>query len=281
MKAHLKGIAEMFNGDYLASELYSIYATPSSGKTLFLIGEAVQAIKNGYRVLWLDTEGGFDGLWNYWRPIYDKRFDGKYNDSAFFYKRFSKFEDMMAYLGESVEFDFTKSKTEMIYHGKIKKGTPTVYDDFGRLKGKTLIIIDSLTNIFRHHLVTSTQNFPVRADATGMLISTLILLAARVEAPVIATNHASLNPTDRYQAHADMRGGNTLYYSSKYIVLLDRPRKKVLQSFRHIWAVRTPIAQDWAIDRWVKITNDGYIDSSEEEIEKTIDGKNDASEQSV
>lgn len=271
VESYLKSIGFLLGKEFRPVEIYSLYAEPNTGKTLYLMGEIINAIKNGYRVLWIDTEGGFDGLWERWFPVLDSRLEGKFVKENLSYVRLNSYEDAMMFLGRKISLKYGKEKTELLYIKDLDtKELNPIYNSFSKKRGNTMIVMDSLTNLMRMSIPTSMQNFPVRADATAILINSINLLADRTDAPIIITNHASKNPADIYHGMSRIRGGSTLVYNSKYIVYMQKPMKKVLEDYRKIWAVRSPLFKEWGESRWVKITGNGFEDVTAEEIDAVI-----------
>ncbi len=275
MQSYLKNMRELVGESFLPTELYSFFAMPNCGKTVYLIGEVINLMHNDdVRVLWIDTEGGFKDMWTIWRDRFMTRFGMKsFNENNFYYKRTYSYPEIMEFLGKSVEMDFSSNKSTLYFHGNVKKGTPNVYDDFGKKRDKTLIVLDSMTNVFNMGLVTNTQNFPIRSDATGLLINALYELSDKVNAPIFISNHASLNPTNPYEVHPHLKGGSMMYYSSKYVTLIEKPKKKVLEDIRKVYAVRSPYHKEWSKYVWLKLSENGYEDVTEAEIDEIATGK--------
>ena len=266
MKSFSENIAKLV-GEYKEKEIYSYYAVPNAGKTLFLLQEASNLTKAGIRVLWLDTEGGFAGM-EEWKKKFGLVAD------KFFYYQFFDYEELMKFLGFDVSVEYGKGKVEVSMNGRVKKEDKTIYaEGFGRLKGDTAIFLDSLTSLFRLKFSDSTQNFPARATATGFLVYALLYLASKTNAIVITSNHASLNPTNPYTNLGLIRGGNTVSYYSKYIIYIEKPRKRALEDYRKFWGVRLPNAREWEKAVWLKIDNSGFKDVSDDEVKNVLGGE--------
>ncbi|MEM4104701.1 MAG: AAA family ATPase [Thermoplasmatales archaeon] len=266
------GVNSLIGGGYKENIIYSLYGLPNTGKTLFVIQEIGNFLKNKYRVLWIDTEGGGQAMIDAWAG---KFFDIK--NENLYYNEFLVYEDVMRYLGYEVEVLTDKKKTEVNMVGEIKKDIG-VNETFGRLKNNTAIVVDSITSLFRLRFSDSSQNFSARATATGYLIFALEKLAKKTNAVLLFTHHASLNPTNPYQTLGVMRGGNTLMYYSKYILYIEKSRKKLLSDYRKIYGVRLPDSKEWEKTAWLKITDNGYVDVPESEILALLKGKDEKDE---
>jgi hypothetical protein len=265
MKSFSKNVEKLI-GEYVPKEIYSFYAVPNSGKTLFLLQEAYSLVKQGVRVLWIDTEGGFNGLANSWWGKWG--FDGK----NIFYVNYFDYEELMRWLGWNVTIEYGKNKMEILGGEPIKKEQTVYADDFGKLRSNTAIIVDSISSLLRLRFSDSSQNYPVRATATGYLFYALMKLANKVNAPIITSHHASLNPTNPYVNLGLMRGGNTVAYYSKNIIYIEKPRKKLLEDYRKFWGVRTAVAKEWGIFTWLKIDDSGYRDVDDKEVDSILSG---------
>jgi RecA/RadA recombinase len=268
--SYLKGIDELNGGGYEEKEVYALYGEPNVGKTTFLIGEAVSLMENGVRVIWVDTEGGWQGVWNAWFSKYEKRFGSSIKlDNMFTYKRVLSVEEFCKYFGFGVSVSYDKNKIGVTLAGELKGHDldGSAYEKFGRVKGKLAIIVDSFTSPIKLQFSTSVQNFSGRADAESSMLYTLLRFMEKTNAFTIITNHESKNPTDIYHSNASMRGGNTLKYYSKHIFYFSRPMKKAWRDFRKVVAVRTPIAPEWEKFVWTHIDENGYHDSDEQALE--------------
>jgi hypothetical protein len=260
-------------GEFQPKNVYAIYGVPNVGKTVLAMTEVAALESQGVRTLWLDTEGGlnFDspsGIWGAWKPKLEKRFGLKDMNELVDYRRFVDYDDLMKWLGYQVDVEYGEGKMNVQFRGKVRGSEPTVYDagGFGRKRDNCLIVIDSMSSLFRLQFGSTLQNFPGRGDATAYLVFALSKLMERVNAPLITTNHASLNPTNPWQM-AGMRGGSTVSYYSKNVAYLEKPKKKVLDTYRKCWAVRSPGAKEWGNSCWMHIDTDkAFVSSTEADI---------------
>lgn len=272
LESYLNGINTMNGGGFEEKEIYALYGEANIGKTSYLIGEAVNMMNNGIRVVWIDTEGGFTGVWNKWYPVYVQRLVARFKlDDLFLYKRVLSVEEFCHFMGYDVTVDYGKSKISVILNGEAKKEEGTVYEKYGRMRGKLAVIVDSFSSPIKLQFSSAVQNFSGRADAESVMLMTLMKFMEKTSAFTIITNHESKNPTDEYHPLGSMRGGATLKYYSKHIMYFQKPLKKAWQDYRKVSAVRTPVAKDWQLFSWFKIDGaTGYNDITAEEVEKTV-----------
>jgi len=268
-KSFLQSVEDIIGGEFREKEIYSFYGMANVGKTTYLIGEVINAIKQGYRVAWIDTEGGFTGIWSRFSGVYKSRFgvDDKSVEDNFYYVKLLTPEALAKYLGVDYEINYGKgNKVAIKLKGFLSKPDGTLYEVYGKKRGKVLVVVDSFSSPFKLNFSTNVENFSGRADAQSMTIMGIMKFMDKTSATVILTHHSSLNPSNPYQVVGGVRGGNTILYYSKYMIDVEMPRKKALSDYRSLYGVRTPVAKAWTMKKWVKIDEQGYHDSNEEEV---------------
>ncbi|MEM0143003.1 MAG: hypothetical protein QXL94_03510 [Candidatus Parvarchaeum sp.] len=276
IKSYLNGINGLISGEgFEEKEIYALYGEANVGKTSYLIGEVVNLMNNGYRVAWIDTEGGFNGVWGQWYNIYKKRMNATFDlEKQFIYKRVIGVEDFCKYMGidMSVEYGDNKVSVTMTTSSKKAKDATedTLINKYGKLRGKVAVIVDSFSAPIKLEFSSAVQNFSGRADAESIMMLSLFKFMEKTSAFTILTSHESRNPTDVYHPNGVMRGGATLKYFSKHILYYQKPQKKAWSNFRKVTAVRTPIAADWSRFAWFKIDDEGYHDETAETVESTL-----------
>ncbi len=263
-------------GEFVPGNVYALYGVPNVGKSLMVMTEVAALAAQGVRTLWIDTEGGLSfeggaGLWTQWKPKLEARFGLKDMNEMVEYHRITDYESVMKFLGYQVDVEYGENKMGVQFRGKVKRGIPTVYDGFGRKRDNCLIVLDSLSSLFRMEFGSTLQNFPGRGDATAYLLFALNKLMEKVNAPLITTNHASLNPQNQWQ-FAAMRGGSTVAYYSKNVCYIEQPKKRALDTYRKAWAVRSPLYKALGHQDWLRIDNEkGFLLSSEEEVTLAVE----------
>ncbi len=274
-KSYLNGITDMV-GDFAPKEIYSIYAAPNVGKTIYLIGEAINALNQGQRVIWIDTEGGFDNMWSKFAPIYAQRFN--YNlanlDQNYEYYRVITPQELSALFGFNIDVEYDKKISTKITSIN-KKSEGTLYEHWGNKKKDLLIILDSFSSPFKLGFSMAVENFSARADAQSIIFMGIMQFMEKTSATVIMSHHSSMNPTNPYEQVGKVRGGTTVMYYSKYILDFEAQKRKALSDYRHVFAVRTSKAKSWELSRWFKIDGNGYNDASDAEVTELIGAKHD------
>lgn len=270
MKSYLSNVDKLIGGDFREKEIYSLFGEASVGKSLYLIGEAISLMSQGTRVIWLDTEGGFDGLWEKFSPLLMQRFGVSEErvKELFFYKRVVTAQEFCKFFGFDLEVSYNKKVAIDINGWKEKDGE--AYTLFGRMRGKMAIILDSFSSPTKMEIPTNVQNFSARADLQSFMILGMVKFMSKVGAFALMTSHESKNPTDIYHSNPNMRGGATVKYYSKHILYFERPKKKLLSDYRKITAVRTPVAKDWTMFMWAKVGQNGYEDTEDTEVEALL-----------
>jgi RecA/RadA recombinase len=262
-------------GEYIPTNIYAVYGVPNVGKTLLAMTEVAALEAQGARILWIDTEGGLNfednsGIWGAWKPKLEARFGLKDLNENIEYHRVTDYVELMTWLNFPVEFEYGDGKPTIQPRKANKHLEGTVYENFGRKKDKTFIVLDSMSSVFRLQFGSMLQNFPGRGDATAYLIYAINRLMTRVNAPLLTTNHASLNPTNPYQM-ATMRGGSTVAYYSKNVLYLEKRKMQALDTFRKCWAVRSPGAKEWGASTWLKIETDkSFVSVTEADVEAAV-----------
>lgn len=275
MKTEL--LAPLFS-EFQPKNVYALYATPNTGKTVLAMTEVASLASQGIRTLWIDTEGGLDfeggpGIWEAWRSKLETRFGLKSLNESVEYHRFLDYKTLMKWLGYNVNVEYGEGKVTVQLLGEVKgrDTEDTVYSGFGRKRKDCFIVLDSLSSIFRLQFGSTIQNFPGRADAEAYLIHALAKLAEKVEAPVFTTHHASMSPMAMPWERTNIRGGSTVGYYSKKVCYLEKPKNKALDTYRKAWAVRSPGAKEWGANCWMRIDNDkSFVASSDAEAEAAI-----------
>lgn len=268
-------------GEFVPVNVYALYGVPNVGKSLMAMTEVAALAAQGVRTLWLDTEGGLNyeggpGVWTEWKPKLEARFGLKDLNASVEYHRLTDYQSVMKFLGYQVDVDYGENKINVTMRGKIKTTRDedaSVYGKggFGHKRDKCMVVLDSLTSLFRMEFGSTMQNFPGRGDATAYLLFALNKLMEKTNSSVITTNHASLNPQNQW-AFASMRGGSTVAYYSKNVAYLEKPKKRALDTYRKCWAVRSPLYKELGHQEWLRIDNDkGFLTSTEEEATAAVE----------
>ncbi|RKY98978.1 MAG: hypothetical protein DRQ10_06850, partial [Candidatus Hydrothermota bacterium] len=107
-------------GGYAHSELTAIYGVPMAGKSLFLLQEAYYFLSQGYRVIWVDTEGGIKQMHSAWADKLRSRFQVPNRKHINFFIIRSPIRFMQFLTGYDIHIEYGK-KTGLTIKGRLKK----------------------------------------------------------------------------------------------------------------------------------------------------------------
>ncbi len=182
---------ELLEGGYEKDTLVTVYGPAGSGKSNLCIISAMSVAKQGKKVLFIDTEGGFS------------------------LERAAQIEPNYKELLKNIIFLKPTS-----FQGQKKA--------FAKLKemNKTnigLIIVDTIAMLYRLELGKTDDIYSIN-KSLGLQIAYLSEIARRHEIPVLVTNQVYSNFDDRSAIH--MVGGDILKYGSKCLIELQKFHKR-------------------------------------------------------
>ncbi len=196
-------IDSMLRGGYEKDCITTIFGPAGAGKTTLCILAAIETAKQGKKVIYVDTEGGFS-LERFAQLSSDDT--GILNKLIFL--RPSSFSDQQKDF-EKLR-DLTKSQVG-------------------------LIIIDTIAMLYRLQL-GSTQDVSTTNRELGRQMAFLTEISRKKEIPVLITNQMYSFFDDREKTH--MVGGDVMQYGSKCIIELqiapNRNRRVILRKHRSI-----------------------------------------------
>ncbi len=259
-KSSLVAVNDVFDGEpYTSSEVFVVYGKPQVGKSLFVLQEAVYLESLGYKVLMIDTEGSLRGFASQWLPILRSRFEGGKRGKIFATEK-KTLQTLLRYMGWEVTVSSKGSKDNPKIEFNIVREVERELEKFVKGKGVDMVVIDSVTAPIREAIPSAQQNHPAKADATRLLMGSLLALQEETDVAVVATAHASFNPANPYDTTAKMRGGVAMYHYAKHIVYLDKRESRDMRGVRRFWLVRAPGAEEWSRVGVARITDVGYVD---------------------
>lgn len=268
MKSFLNNIHEII-GDFYPEEYYSIYARPSSGKSLYFLSEAANLISQGATVVYLNTESGFQGIFDYWKPKLEVRFNIKFTEQNFKLFKLYSLESLMEFLGNPIMIT-VKDKGKLgtfLMEAKKSSEVDSIYKHISHSKN-LVFFLDSFSALMREGFNSVVENFSARADATGFLFATLKELMHNTGGFVFMSHHASIDPMNFYHQKDKMRGGTVVAYYSKYVLFFETQLKNTMRDYRKCWGVRVSGQKDWEKSTWLRIDSEGFQDATNEEAEK-------------
>jgi len=198
-----KVLDRMLNGGYETDIITTIYGPAGSGKTTLCLLCTLGVARQGKKIVYIDTEGGFSVE--------------RLKQIAPDYK---KVLDMMAFL-KPTSFEEQKKVFEKL------KGM--VDNTIG------LIILDSIAMLYRLELGKSEEVYDVNREL-GRQIAFMTEIARKKDIPVIVTNQVYANFEDK--SRINIVGGDLLKYGSKCLIELQitpsNNRRAILKKHRSI-----------------------------------------------
>jgi DNA repair protein RadB len=203
---------ELLDGGYEKDIITIIYGPGGFGKTNICLISAIETIKNGKKVIYIDTEGGFS--LKRLNQILESNKDYEKNKLT---KEF--FLEQIFFL-KPTTFEDQKKAFEKLQ--EISK------EDIG------LIIIDSIAMLYRLEIGKSNDIYSINRDL-GRQILLLNQIARKKKIPILITNQVYSSFEDQ---ELNMVGGDLLKYQSKCLIELKKicsgERKAIIRKHRSI-----------------------------------------------
>ena len=197
----------MLNGGYEKEVITTIYGPAGSGKTVLCLLCSINIAKNGKKVIYVDSEGGFS-------------------------------IERLKQITSHINLDYKKILDNMIF---LK---PTIFEEqkksFEKLKGLVndkigLIVVDTIAFLYRLELGKSEEVHEVNREL-GKQISYLTEIARNKNIPVLIANqvYTDFNEKDK----VNIVGGDILKYGSKCLLELqitpNNNRRAILRKHRSL-----------------------------------------------
>ena len=202
---------EMLNGGYENDVITTIYGPAGAGKTVICILAAMTAVKNGKKVIYVDSEGGFS-------------------------------VERLKQVASGINDDYKEILNGMIFL------RPTTFEEqkksFEKLKDIVndkirIIIVDSIAMLYRLALGKSDDFQEVNREL-GRQIGYLTEIARKKNIPVLITNQVYMDFDEKDKVN--IVGGDILKYGSKSLIELqitpDGNRRLIIRKHRNIQAER-------------------------------------------
>ncbi|HIP16391.1 MAG TPA: DNA repair and recombination protein RadB [Methanothermococcus okinawensis] len=192
-------LSDILRGNIEKKTITQIYGPPGVGKTNIAIISMVYFVRRGYRVVYVDTEGGLSV--ERIRQISGRDFE-------------KVLENLTLYEPETFE-EQSKVLEKLFY-----------------IKNIGLVIIDGISSLYRLELSDDVHRNALLNRILGKQILTLLKLAKKKNIAVLLTNQIS----DTYTGVKPI-GGIVLEYWSKTIVRMERIneiREAILEKHRYI-----------------------------------------------
>ncbi len=265
----IKAVDKLFDGTPLTTDsILGVYGESMAGKTIMALQISAYMVSKGYKVLYIDTEGGVADIAKAWMSVFQKRFGITDEDLE---KRFllAKVLDLVEFfelLKKKVKIDIKNSKVEVTINDIPEKELKNklTFESLIREEKIDMVVLDSMSSLFRV-IPSNPQNFPARADLEAQLFYELIKLQDKRNIFMMVLHQSSQNPM-AFDSRQELRGGMVVKYFTKRIIYIDKSQKKKYeQAYRRIWVIRAEDEASWGKCAIVKITNNGYEDLSAKE----------------
>jgi archaellum biogenesis ATPase FlaH len=285
-KSSLNVINDMFGGSaYTSDNIFGLFGLAGEGKSLLCIQEAFYLMSQGYRVLYIDTEGSLvSQLRKCWADVFMARFNLSKNDlnERFFIQNFrekefadkeEKIEKVLYYFGDNTEIEKKGNKIELKWiekKGRKPKDNRSLIEKDVDKYNIDFIILDSITNPIRIAISSSPQNYPAKSDIEARILGHLLELQVEYNVGMLVTLQASYNPTNPYDNEVSMRGGLSAAYNIKRRISLIRRNKNGLENYRIFFFERGETGSSKSTVGFAKIDDFGYADLDLEKEGLTI-----------
>jgi DNA repair protein RadB len=183
----------LLDGGFETDTVTTVYGPSGSGKTNVCIIAAVNVVKKGKKVVYIDSEGGF---------------------SVERLKQIAP-DDYKELIDKIIFLKPTNFSEQRNAFGKLSK---LIDEDIG------IIIVDTISMLYRLEIGKTDDVYTVNKDL-GMQISYLGEITRRKNIPVVVTNQVYSSFDEKETVR--LVGGDILKYGSKCLVELQRGRKGV------------------------------------------------------
>jgi len=289
----LKAINSMYGGGHIPGILYNVFGPPMGGKTILMIQEAfgdVLAWEELYgekkAILYIDTEGGGEGVLSDWYPVFSKRFGIR---PKVIYKDIRDLLDLLTWFGYPAKI-FISEKGGQVYIRpkgmKIAEGKKKVMHlfnpnppalDYCNKHNVGTVIIDSITEPIDQVFVGGTPQFPGRAEAVNAWFGRIhqVAKASMLGVPeeditrrvVRCILHESVDPANDW-VKPMIKGGHNVKYKFKVAMHLQPSAKNNFEHIKKLRLARYFSKKGWAVETLAILTDNGYIDPTKAQAEE-------------
>jgi archaellum biogenesis ATPase FlaH len=265
-QSSISGINRMFVGGAYSSKIATgVFGLPGIGKSLFCIQECYYLLKQGYRVLFVDTEGSLNAQLDNWEAIFMERFgisDEVVDENLIMEDRYRKLDKILEYFGYRAEIKLKGGKVEVDcdeIRDKRKKW-PSEFEKDIVENNVDFVIFDSLTNPIRLAIPPNPQNTPTKSYLEGKIIEKLCEVQDKYNVGCLVTMQGTFNPSKPYDNAVHFRGGLSVRYNVKRVLGFLKREKKDLEDYRQVWFVRGETGKPYSQVTFVKYTDLGILD---------------------
>lgn len=194
---------KLLEGGYETDTVTTIYGPSGSGKTNLCLLAAIEVVRRGKKVIYMDSEGGFSVV-----RLKQLSSDPDHVLKNIFFLKPTTFQ------GQKSAF----SRLKRLVDNKVG-----------------LIVVDTISMLYRLELGQSEEVYEVNKDL-GAQIASLTTIARKKDIPVLVSNQVYSDFDERDKIH--MVGGDILKYGSKCLIELQKTpankRRAILKKHRSI-----------------------------------------------
>ena len=244
------------------------YGPPSAGKSILMNQLSYDFLKES-NVLLFDTEGGLDRMVQLWKTKLDQRFNIKttviknpeqLNNSpsqgTVYIIEARHIKNILAAHGYDVELKISDGAKIDVKLKNIKRSRVEELVDKCNVR---YLVYDSLSNPLKTTFVGGRVNFPGRADAINLWLSSILAISDDYDIVIYGTSHRSVDPTNPY-ARPHITGGSTIQYNFKVAVYVDPSKSTRTPNVRKLYVARFFNTEPWKRVSKIELTDNGYID---------------------
>jgi len=276
--SNLLGINNLIEG-FDTENPIAIYGPPKTGKSLLVLEQTYYLMaKTGKNAIIVDTEGGVNRFIDKWHDVFSK----KYNiDKRPIVVMARTIEKVMYIQGLGVALNIhpptidpktgkvkSAGKVDLMLTGSFPSSLEKMIKD----NDVGILVYDSMTQPLRSQFPSGQQNFPAKADATGLWLMKMFYFVDMYNVIVMAVHHHSLNPTNPF-ATPTTSGGETIAYNFKIVLYLEKFISKKVGNCRKLHIVRFFDQPEWAKKVLMEIDDNGFRDIEQSRIEELMGDK--------
>jgi len=268
--SHLKALNKLILGH--PKKLPSLfYGPPSAGKSILMNQLGYDFLKDS-NVLLFDTEGGLDRLVILWKTILDNRFGiqttliknpgelrNPPSSGTIYLIEARHIKNILKAHGYDAELSISSGAKIDV---KLKDIGKSRVEEIVSKCNVRYLAYDSLSNPLKTTFVGGRVNFPGRADAINLWLSSILALADDYDMVIYGTSHRSVDPTNPY-ARPHITGGSTIQYNFKVAIYLDPSKSTRTPNVKKLYVARFFNTEPWKRVEKIELTDKGYIDVEE------------------
>lgn len=245
-------------GGYLSKTPTGFFGAPEVCKSILMVQEGfflAKQIEKG--IMYIDSEGAGDLMWEEWWPIFAERFDYEPN---IVFQDLRDIENILAYHGYNISTkESPKGKVDIVYTGREKA---KIEKDI-KAKNIGILIYDSITRPIA--IPGGRVNLSARSDIIDMWMGAMHGLAIDNDLFVFATHHATQDPANQYQ-RPDIKGGKNILHNFKIHFYINKRTFSPHKNVRDIYLTRYPNQEGWIGQEQMIITSNGLEDITPEQL---------------